>query len=179
METKQVWDALQLFAFGVYTDFIAQRTQLPALSDSQLNKLRQMTIVSLASRQKHLPYAVLLSALGLTNVRQLEDLIIEAIYADILQGKLDQKNQTLEVNSAIGRDVKPEDLANFTTVLTNWCDRWENFRCWGCLYWISVNERLYLQLQSSPVNSGGTDGLRQSGQKRLYPAQITTGRRAN
>lgn len=48
-------------------------------------KLKHLTILALATQKKTLPYDELMVELGLKNVRDLEDLIIEAIYA----GKLD------------------------------------------------------------------------------------------
>lgn len=63
--------------------------------------------------------------LGITNVRDLEDLIIEAIYADIIHGKLDQKNSQLEVDYAIGRDIRPEDINVIVNCLQDWCSACE------------------------------------------------------
>ena len=39
------------------------------------------------------------------SIRALEDLLIEAIYADLLVGRINQRDQVLEVDSVIGRDV--------------------------------------------------------------------------
>lgn len=50
----------------------------------------------------------------------LKDLIIEVIYADIIRGKLDQKHQRLEVDYAIGRDIKEEDVGEIISVLQDW-----------------------------------------------------------
>ncbi|RZF35788.1 hypothetical protein LSTR_LSTR013749, partial [Laodelphax striatellus] len=58
-----------------------------------------------------IPYSILLKDLDIKNVRDLEDLIIEAIYADIIHGKLDQKNSQLELDYAIGRDMQPTHIA--------------------------------------------------------------------
>ncbi|KAJ3117645.1 hypothetical protein HDU96_006075 [Phlyctochytrium bullatum] len=70
-----------------------------------------------------LPYDKLLQYLDIANVRELEDLIIDAIYQDIIKGKLDQKRGCVEIESAMGRDLKPgqadlvlETLRNWTTV---------------------------------------------------------------
>lgn len=51
--------------------------------------------------------AQLLPALDLTSARELEDLIIEALYSDLLKARINQKRQLLEVDSVVGRDVKP------------------------------------------------------------------------
>lgn len=50
----------------------------------------------------------------------LQDLIIEVIYADIIRGKLDQKNQQLEVDYAIGRDIRQEAVPEILSVLQDW-----------------------------------------------------------
>lgn len=54
------------------------------------------------------------------NLRELEDLIIDVIYADIVRGKLDQKNNRLEVDYTIGRDIKPTDIDIIIQVLQEW-----------------------------------------------------------
>ena len=54
------------------------------------------------------------------NVRELEDLIIDAIYLDILRGKLDQKEGQLEVEYTMGRDLEPGKLENILLALQNW-----------------------------------------------------------
>lgn len=44
-------------------------------------KLKHLTILTLATQKKTLPYDELMAEMDLKNVRHLEDLIIEAIYA--------------------------------------------------------------------------------------------------
>ena len=44
-----------------------------------------------------IPYSTLQQELDIRDLRELEDLIIEAIYAGIIQGKLDQKNAKVSV----------------------------------------------------------------------------------
>ncbi|EHH21759.1 COP9 signalosome complex subunit 7b isoform X4 [Macaca nemestrina] len=113
---------LNLFAYGTYPDYIANKKSLPELSTAQQNKLKHLTIVSLASRMKCIPYSVLLKDLEMRNLRELEDLIIEAVYTDIIQGKLDQRNQLLEVDFCIGRDIRKKDINNIVKTLHEWCD---------------------------------------------------------
>lgn len=107
-------------------------------------KLQHLTIVSMAIKCKCIPYSSLLEELDIKNVRDLEDLIIEAIYAgespfpcvlcfyfiprhfaDIIHGKLDQKNKQLEVDNAIGRDIQPGDVSQIVNTLQEWCDSCE------------------------------------------------------
>lgn len=48
-------------------------------------KLKHLTILTMATQKKTLPYDELMAELNLMNVRDLEDLIIEAIYAGELK----------------------------------------------------------------------------------------------
>jgi COP9 signalosome complex subunit 7 len=70
-----------------------------------------------------LPYAQLQRALDVPTIRELEDLIIDAIYQDLLQGKLDQRHQRLEVSSVVGRDLPPGELQGMLNALTEWSTR--------------------------------------------------------
>ncbi|XP_059791198.1 COP9 signalosome complex subunit 7a isoform X1 [Balaenoptera ricei] len=120
---------LTVFAYGTYADYLAEARNLPPLTEAQKNKLRHLSVVTLAAKVKPqpalgpqcIPYAVLLEALALRNVRQLEDLVIEAVYADVLRGSLDQRNQRLEVDYSIGRDIQRQDLSAIARTLQEWC----------------------------------------------------------
>jgi COP9 signalosome complex subunit 7 len=71
--------------------------------------------------QQSLTYATLLSNLSISSVRDLEDLIIDAMYADTLSGKLDQRQEILSVDWVIGRDVsRPEAMNVIQSKLTAW-----------------------------------------------------------
>ena len=52
---------------------------------------------------------MLLKAIAPCNVQQLEDLVIEAMYADVLCGSLGQCNH-LEVYYSVGQDIQRQDL---------------------------------------------------------------------
>ena len=56
-----------------------------------------LIIVSLAHTSKVVPYDTMKTALGMDNVRHLEDLIFDTIYSGLLQGKLDQRQELLKV----------------------------------------------------------------------------------
>jgi len=75
-----------------------------------VKKLRHLSIVSLAAKCKQIPYSLLLKELDMPNVRELEDLIIEAIYAGLIKARMDQNEQKLEVYYAMGRDVEMSKL---------------------------------------------------------------------
>ncbi|GAA5930749.1 hypothetical protein JCM3775_003856 [Rhodotorula graminis] len=100
---------LELFAFGTWADYEANRDSYPALTPDQETKLRHLTVLTLASSQRSIPYALLLSRLSLPDVATLEDLLIAAFYAGVLRGKLDAREQRLEVLSAQGRDVRRDE----------------------------------------------------------------------
>ncbi|KAF8907712.1 hypothetical protein CPB84DRAFT_1674824 [Gymnopilus junonius] len=111
---------LKLFAYKTYQDYLQHKDSLPPLNQVQITKLKHLTIVSLATDRRILPYAELLRALDVSNVRELEDLIIDAIYLDLLQGKLDQKEEQLEVSYTMGRDLEPGKLEQVLAALKDW-----------------------------------------------------------
>ncbi|KAL0277164.1 UNVERIFIED_CONTAM: hypothetical protein PYX00_004534 [Menopon gallinae] len=119
------FNTLNLFAYGTYRQYLDNRNKFIELTPVQKKKLQHLTIVTLATKMKCIPYSVLLQELDVNNVRDLEDLIIEAVYSDIIQGKLDQKNSQLEVDYAIGRDIRPEDIGAIVNTLQEWCDSCE------------------------------------------------------
>ncbi|KAG8009951.1 COP9 signalosome complex subunit 7b [Nibea albiflora] len=124
-----VYQLLNLFAYGTYCDYKERAASLPELTPAQRNKLRHLSIISLASNLKCLPYSLLLQQLELKNVRELEDLLIEAVYCDIIQGKLDQRNQQVEVDCSVGRDLGPNELPNIINTLQEWCTGCEAVLC--------------------------------------------------
>ncbi|XP_072047261.1 COP9 signalosome complex subunit 7b-like [Amphiura filiformis] len=119
------FNALNLFAYGIYQDYKANPSQFPEFSPVALAKLRHLTVVSLAAKNKCISYSELLKELDMMNLRELEDLIIECIYADVIRGKLDQKNQQIEIDYTIGRDIRPEAISDIINVLQDWCDSCE------------------------------------------------------
>ena len=67
-----------------------------------------------------MPYSDLLKALDMPSIRELEDLIIDAIYLDVLRGRLDQSKELFEVEYTMGRDLEPGKLENILVALQNW-----------------------------------------------------------
>lgn len=117
---------LRMFSQGTYLDYLNKKELLPELSTSQKKKLQYLTIVTLANKMKRIPYDVLLKELNVNNVRDLEDLIIEAIYSDVVTGELDQESGYLEVDWTVGRDVGPVDVDSMIDTLQQWCDSCES-----------------------------------------------------
>jgi len=124
-EDAKFIELLKLFAYGTYSEYQARNAELPPITQIQSRKLQQLSIVTLSATSKLIPYAVLQKELGISELRELEDLIIEAIYQGLVQGKLDQSKKTFEVEFSMGRDVKPESVDEFINVLTNWSNQSE------------------------------------------------------
>ncbi|KAL7274005.1 hypothetical protein RUND412_003107 [Rhizina undulata] len=102
-------------------------SNLPQLNDKHLEKLKQLSLVTIASKgPKHLTYASLQQTLDLPSVRALEDLVISAIYNSLLSAKLDTKHQRVDVSSTAGRDVAPQEIPQMIEVLSNWCKQCED-----------------------------------------------------
>ncbi|KAG0173342.1 hypothetical protein DFQ30_008215 [Apophysomyces sp. BC1015] len=67
-----------------------------------------------------LSYDVLQKYLDIANVRVLEDLVIDAFYQGILVGKLDQRQRQLQVDYAMGRDLRPGQMDETMARLKQW-----------------------------------------------------------
>jgi len=111
---------LQLFAYGTYTEYLTNKSAFPPLSEANVKKLRQLSIVSFATESKVLDYDMLMSKLEIPDVRGLEDLVIDAVYAGILEAKLDQRKKQVQISSAIGRDLAPGSIAAMVAKLNRW-----------------------------------------------------------
>jgi COP9 signalosome complex subunit 7 len=61
-----------------------------------------------------------MALLDIPSIRALEDLIIDAIYAELIRGKLDQKGQQFEVQYTLGRDLRPGQLEDLLGALRDW-----------------------------------------------------------
>ncbi|CAJ2651541.1 COP9 signalosome complex subunit 7 isoform X3 [Trifolium pratense] len=126
-DSKVYLDMLRLFAHGIWSDYKSNAERLPQLVPDQILKLKQLTVLTLAETHKVLPYDQLMQELDVTNVRELEDFLInECMYAGIVRGKLDQLRRCLEVQFAAGRDLRPGQLGNMIQTLSNWLSTSEN-----------------------------------------------------
>ncbi|KDN50391.1 hypothetical protein K437DRAFT_244947 [Tilletiaria anomala UBC 951] len=126
-EHSSAYRLLELFAYGVHADYASSPYSFPSLSEVQVQKLKLLTLVTECYRSTTLKYDDLLAALDLPDMRALEDLIIEGIYAGIVSGRLDEKSQIFQVEGCLGRDVrgKPE-LENLVKELERWSNSAES-----------------------------------------------------
>lgn len=114
---------LTLFSYGTLMDFKSHPDRFPELTEPQLHKLRLLTVVSMATSRRTLPYFELLSALDLQDVRQLEDFLISGcLYGGLIKGKPDQKAQCLHVEDAFPRDMPPDQLTSVVLSLGGWLE---------------------------------------------------------
>lgn len=111
---------LELFAYGSYSQYVSQAEGLPELNAQQTLKLRQLSIVSIAREHKVIPYSLLHQALDVKDVRALEDVIIDTIYAGLVSGKMDQKARLFRVTRAAARDVAVQDVPAMAAKLKQW-----------------------------------------------------------
>lgn len=141
---------LQLFQFGTLSRYLENVSSYPNLTAAHLSKLRQLTLATLASQSRILPYQELSKALRLdvhldaeghvqsgiasssssdggravlsaSAIRALEDVVIDAIYAGLLSGRLDQQKARFHVDWVIGRDVAgDEEIVTMEKQLAEW-----------------------------------------------------------
>jgi hypothetical protein len=136
---------LDLFSYGKYHDYSkAPSGQYLSLTDSQLLKLRQLTVMSVVQEacsrgEGVISYDILAQELGFImeqqlqqqpNLRQVEEIVISCMYAHILQGCLCQKTKSLLITSDRGppcrsRDVPVSSVPIMMATLQALCGRLE------------------------------------------------------
>ncbi|XP_039008204.1 COP9 signalosome complex subunit 7-like [Hibiscus syriacus] len=120
-ENSVYLEVLRLFAHGTWSDYKSNTGSLPQLVPDQVLKLKQLTVLTLAETNKVLPYDQLMLELDVTNVRELEDFLInECMYVGIVRGKLDQLRRCFEIQFAAGRDMRSGQLGSMIETLANW-----------------------------------------------------------
>ncbi|KAK4474175.1 hypothetical protein MN116_003475 [Schistosoma mekongi] len=119
-EYSQYYDLMNLFCYGTFETLAVSGSNYPNLRPAQIRKLKQLSIIDEAHNQKHIPYSLLFEKLNITSSRDLEDLIIELFYLEAITGKLDQQKALLEVSSAIGRDIRAEQIVELRQKLDSW-----------------------------------------------------------
>lgn len=70
-----------------------------------------------------IPYSELQEALRISSMRELEDLLIDTIYAGVVRGHLDHRNHCLHAQGVLGRDVPAQSHAidDMIHKLESWC----------------------------------------------------------
>jgi len=118
---------LQIFSYGTYAEYRAATPNLPELNPAQKLKLRQLSLLTLARSRQNLTYDALKTQLELDDARELEDLVISAVYAGLLDATLDPHRATVQVHSVAPlRDLAPGAIPPMITSLKAWSDRCGN-----------------------------------------------------
>lgn len=118
---------LRIFSHGTYAEYISGRSNgdgLPDLTDAQMLKLRQLTLLSLVRDRSNLTYSALQERLGLSSDREVESLVVTAIYAGLIVATLDPAREAVQVTGVAPlRDLAPDAVARMGVALTAWSDR--------------------------------------------------------
>jgi len=121
---QKFYDLLRLFAYGTVDDYKQNPDRFPQFTGNHWKKLRMLTLVSLANKNNFLNYSLLMEKLSLTTVREVEDVVLDAIYAGLVRARMDQRAAVVEIMSAAGRDVHtPDGVTEMIGVLRSWVDR--------------------------------------------------------
>uniref|UniRef100_A0A7S3EM15 PCI domain-containing protein n=1 Tax=Rhodosorus marinus TaxID=101924 RepID=A0A7S3EM15_9RHOD len=111
---QELYDLLVLYAYGNMKDYETNISLLPEIMNVERMKLKQLTVLSQLSAPGDVSYATLMKELNITKVRELEDLIIELIYAKLLNATFDQKRMLLHFVGCTSRDVPNPDVLQRT-----------------------------------------------------------------
>jgi COP9 signalosome complex subunit 7 len=114
---QKSYRTLELFAYGRYSDYTKNPNNYTDLNPLMKNKLRQLSIVSMAVENKVLSYESLQLELDINTIRNLEDIVIDAIYNGLIVAKMNQRDLQLNVKTFIGRDVRNDDINNVISKL--------------------------------------------------------------
>jgi len=125
-EYNKSLNTLELFAYGTYKDFAQNPENFIELNAAQTVKLRQLTIISMAEKDRIIPYALLEAELGITTLRDLEKIIIDSIYGGLIIARIDQRAQLVRVKDFKARDVQPSSMAAYLSTLESFKDRAKN-----------------------------------------------------
>ncbi|KIW40356.1 uncharacterized protein PV06_07559 [Exophiala oligosperma] len=124
---------LEIFSWGTYEEYKAT-PNLPSLDDSQIFKLRQLSLLTLSSpfapssttTTNTLTYQSLLQSLVLPDTASLESLVTQSIYAGLLTARLSPTSNPPSVNVtsvAPLRDLRPQSLPALLQILQVWESR--------------------------------------------------------
>jgi COP9 signalosome complex subunit 7 len=112
---------LELFSFGTFGDYMSDTSKFLPLNDTQIFKLRQLTILSCVQQALKVSSSISYSVLEQALQCPLEPILIPCLYARILNGKLCQKTKRFLwtiVPPCISRDVPMANLDTMLATLT-------------------------------------------------------------
>jgi COP9 signalosome complex subunit 7 len=122
--TAALLEVLRVFTYGTLADVptLAPDAQ-QLITPNQLEKLKRLTLMTMAAKNRRMTYDSLFAALQVADGRELEDIVIDAITEGLIGGRIDQLARTVEITHAASRDVRLEDVARIKQALLAWSDR--------------------------------------------------------
>lgn len=94
------------------------------MNEAQHAKLRELSLLTYAKFPHNLTYDNLMELLLVKTVPELEEVVMTAIYNNLIHGRLDPHGQRVCVTSVAPlRDVPPSDTENLKDILKEWSDR--------------------------------------------------------
>ncbi|KAK6744808.1 hypothetical protein RB195_011494 [Necator americanus] len=112
-----LFKTLEVFSYGTLKD-LPEGVNLPPAAIQKLKQLSLITLAASSTSNRQLPYAEVMQYLGLGSVRELEDIVIDAIYNKLIKARLDSKGQFVEVDDWASRDIPVTSIASIVTTLT-------------------------------------------------------------
>ena len=108
----------------MYSDWAGYRraTGLPALGPAETRKLKQLSLISIASRTpgRPLAYDDVVAELELDSARALEDLVLSARDAGLVEARLSPRSGEIHVTRCAGRDVDVASVVDMRDKLRAW-----------------------------------------------------------
>ena len=128
-EFGNFYELLTIFAWGTWETYTSSH-DLPQLSDAQALKLRLLSLLTIASGKTtassstNLSYTTLSTRLGLATSIDLEHLITQAIYSNLLTATLNPSSHNVVITSVSPlRDLAPGSIGAMTAELEAWSQR--------------------------------------------------------
>ncbi|KAK3708799.1 hypothetical protein LTR37_011320 [Vermiconidia calcicola] len=122
------YELLKCFAWGTWEEYKAT-SNLPDLTDAQALKLRLLSLLTIASSSStpsDLTYVSLCHHLDLASPIDLEHLVTQAIYSNLLAATLNPAAQTVVITSVSPlRDLAPGSIGSMMAELEAWSSRCE------------------------------------------------------
>lgn len=116
-EAKGPKKLLELFAYGTWREYQARQGEYPrALSPTETKKLKMLSILDLSAREKALKINDVLESIS-TDRWNLYHWFAEMFKKGLLDVKIDEANDIIEIRSVAPRDVRPEDVSELYQIL--------------------------------------------------------------
>ncbi len=147
MKADPIFKVLHLLTYGVWKDVAKEDAAVQAYvkEDKQLaQKLRMLTVLSMAETNKNIPYATLAKELGLDEAkvggdaaaastaaatgaasrwRELEDIVIDSTTAGLCTVTLNPQKSLVQIHDAAARDVNPSEVGTLLNLFQAWSAR--------------------------------------------------------